>query len=116
MIQYNLFNETSDICFNADGSVKRAEMYGDDADVYSYVDDKWYLNGEEEIVQVPEWAVSIAEDLGGADTAILFIRNVATYRQPYTNAGGELSRYWRNRDRWIESREDMMTHLGIEAK
>ena len=248
VIQYNLFNETSDIYFNADGSVKRAEMYGDDADVYSYVDGKWYLNGEEEIVQVPEWAVSIvnekqdeikkilnqlmqpekevkwyaqnsvcvaglslrddlhmsdkwynvapidltqegtqtlylvagnrhhigkayvtvadgnvtvdyklhgghgyikdecvkwftsldeitaefienptsdltfgqavsiAEDLGGADTAILFIRNVATYRQPYTNAGGELSRYWRNRDRWIESREDMMTLLGIEAK
>ena len=61
-------------------------------------------------------AVSIAEDLGGAKTGILFIRNVATYRQPYTNAGGELSRYWRNRDRWVESRQAMLDLLGIEAE
>jgi len=95
---------------------------------HGYIKDecvKWFTSLDEitaEFIENPTsdltfgQAVSIAEDLGGADTAILFIRNVATYRQPYTNAGGELSRYWRNRDRWIESREDMMTLLGIEAK
>ena len=51
--------------------------------------------------------VSIADDLGGADVGILFIRNTATYRQPYTNGGYELSRYWRNRDRWIEWRDGL---------
>ena len=52
-------------------------------------------------------AVNIEEELGGADVGILFIRNTATYRQPYTNGGYELSRYWRNRDRWIEWREGL---------
>ena len=52
-------------------------------------------------------AVNIEEELGGADMGILFIRNIATYRQPYTNTGGELSRYWRNRDRWIEWRDGL---------
>ena len=52
-------------------------------------------------------AVNIEEELGGADVGILFIRNTATYRQPYTNGGYELSRYWRNRDRWIEWRDGL---------
>lgn len=90
---------------------------------HGYIKDecvKWFTSVDEitaEFIENPTSElkfgepVSIEEDLGGAETGILFIRNVATYRQPYTNAGAELSRYWRNRDRWIESREAMMALL-----
>lgn len=90
---------------------------------HGYIKDecvKWFTSVDEitaEFIENPTSElkfgepVSIEEELGGAETGILFIRNVATYRQPYTNAGAELSRYWRNRDRWIESREAMMALL-----
>lgn len=50
--------------------------------------------------------MSIAEDLGGADTALLFIRSKATYYQPFKD-GTTLTRYWRNRTEWKEFREGL---------
>ncbi len=50
--------------------------------------------------------LSIAEDLGGADTALLFIRSKATYYQPFKD-GTTLTRYWRNRTEWKEFREGL---------
>lgn len=52
--------------------------------------------------------LSIEEDLGGVDSAILFICNRVTYRQPYFGKTGFLSRYWPNRDRWVIYREELM--------
>ena len=48
--------------------------------------------------------VSISEDLGGADVALLFIRSKATYYQPFRD-GTTLTRYWRNLPEWKEFRE-----------
>ena len=50
--------------------------------------------------------LSISEDLGGADVALLFIRSKATYRQPFRD-GTELQRYWRNTPSWKEFRKDL---------
>lgn len=52
--------------------------------------------------------VSISEDLGGADVALLFIRSKATYRQPFRD-GTELTRYWRNTPEWKQFRQDLTT-------
>ena len=41
-------------------------------------------------------AYSISEDLGGAKTALLFVCNRVTYRQPIWNDGTMLVRYWPN--------------------
>ena len=51
-------------------------------------------------------ALSIAEDLGGADTALLFIRSKATYYQPFKD-GTTLTRYWRNKAEWKEFRQGL---------
>lgn len=51
--------------------------------------------------------VSITDDLQGADTAILFICNKITYRQPYMDTTGYLTRYWPNLDKWICFREEL---------
>lgn len=50
--------------------------------------------------------VSISEDLGGADVALLFIRSKATYYQPFRD-GTTLTRYWRNLPEWKEFREGL---------
>lgn len=50
--------------------------------------------------------LSISEDLGGADAALLFIRGKASYYQPFRD-GTALTRYWRNKDEWKEFREDL---------
>lgn len=52
--------------------------------------------------------VSISEDLGGADVALLFIRSKATYRQPFRD-GTELTRYWRNTPSWKQFRQNLTT-------
>ncbi len=50
--------------------------------------------------------VSISEDLGGADVALLFIRSKATYYQPFLD-GTTLTRYWRNLTEWKEFRQGL---------
>lgn len=50
--------------------------------------------------------LSISEDLGGTDTALLFIRGKASYYQPFRD-GTTLTRYWRNKDEWKEFREGL---------
>lgn len=52
--------------------------------------------------------LSISEDLGGADVALLFIRSKATYRQPFRD-GTELTRYWRNTPAWKAFRQNLTT-------
>ena len=54
--------------------------------------------------------MSIGDDLGGADTALLFIRCKATYYQPFRD-GTALTRYWRNRPEWKEFREGLQELL-----
>ena len=77
---------------------------------------KWFTSLEqitEEFLEEPVsdlafgQAVSIADELGGADKALLFINNRVTYAQPYTRGGAELSRYWPNRDRWVVHRNEL---------
>lgn len=59
--------------------------------------------------------LSIADDLGGADTALLFIRSKASYYQPFRD-GTTLPRYWRNLDEWKEFREDLQELMLRVAK
>lgn len=54
--------------------------------------------------------LSISEDLGGADVALLFIRNKASYHLPFDD-GETLTRYWRNRAEWKEFREGLQELL-----
>lgn len=54
--------------------------------------------------------MSIGDDLGGANTALLFIRCKATYYQPFRD-GTALTRYWRNRPEWKEFREGLQELL-----
>ena len=54
--------------------------------------------------------VSIEDDLGGADVALLFIRNNAHYRQPFKD-GTEMVRYWRNKSSWQEFRQELQELL-----
>ena len=61
-------------------------------------------------------AVSIGDDLAGAEKAILFICNTATYRQPYNGKAGYLSRYWENRECWVTYREGLTEILDSMAK
>ena len=61
-------------------------------------------------------ALSIGEDLGGAANAILFICNHVTYRQPYNGDNGYLSRYWPNRQRWIDYRAELTELLEGMSK
>ena len=59
--------------------------------------------------------LSIADDLGGADTVLLFIRSKATYYQPFRD-GTTLTRYWRNLDEWKEFREGLQELMPRVAK
>ena len=59
--------------------------------------------------------LSIADDLGGADTALLFIRSKATYYQPFRD-GTTLTRYWRNLDEWKKFREGLQELMPRVAK
>ena len=54
--------------------------------------------------------LSISEDLGGADVALLFIRSKASYYQPFRD-GTTLTRYWRNQPQWKEFREGLQELL-----
>lgn len=55
--------------------------------------------------------VSIHDTLGGADTALLFICNRVTYRQPCLGDTGYLTRYWPNRREWKQYRDSLMPLL-----
>ena len=59
--------------------------------------------------------LSISEDLGGADAALLFIRSKATYYQPFRD-GTALTRYWRNKDEWQEFRRSLQEIMPRVAK
>ena len=59
--------------------------------------------------------LSISEDLGGADTALLFIRGKASYYQPFRD-GTALTRYWRNKDEWKEFRQGLQELMPRVAK
>lgn len=59
--------------------------------------------------------LSISEDLGGADTALLFIRGKASYYQPFRD-GTPLTRYWRNKDEWKEFRQGLQELMPRVAK
>lgn len=59
--------------------------------------------------------LSIADDLGGADAALLFIRGKTTYYQPFRD-GTALTRYWRNKDEWKEFRKGLQEILPSVAK
>ena len=59
--------------------------------------------------------LSISEDLGGADTALLFIRGKASYYQPFRD-GTTLTRYWRNKDEWKEFRQGLQELMPRVAK
>ena len=56
-------------------------------------------------------AVSIEDDLGGADTALLFMCNRLTYTQPYTTKGAMLSRFWPNHPRYKQEKAEMKALL-----
>ena len=58
--------------------------------------------------------VSISRDLGGVDTALLFIRSKATYRQPFRD-GTELPRYWRNTPDWKTFRRNLQELMPYVA-
>ena len=59
--------------------------------------------------------LSIADDLGGADAALLFIRGKASYYQPFRDDTA-LTRYWRNKDEWKEFRQGLQEILPRVAK
>ena len=59
--------------------------------------------------------LSIAEDLGGADVALLFIRSKATYYLPFSD-GTELTRYWRNTPQWKEFRTTLQELVPFVEK
>ncbi len=59
--------------------------------------------------------MSISEDLGGADVALLFIRSKGTYRLPFKD-GTELSEYWRNKPDWKQFRKDLLTLMPYVEK
>ncbi len=52
--------------------------------------------------------VSIAEDLKGAETTILFIDSKVTFRQPCFDTCSYTTRYDRNRENWREYREGLI--------
>lgn len=60
-------------------------------------------------------ALSIAEDLGGAETALLFIRSKASYYQPFRD-NTTLTRYWRNKAEWKEFRSTLQELMPRVAK
>ena len=55
--------------------------------------------------------VSISQDLGGSDTALLFFCNRLTYSQPYTDRGAMLSRFWPNHPRYANDKANMKALL-----
>ena len=61
-------------------------------------------------------ALSIGEDLGGAANAILFICIRVTYGQPCYGSTGYLTRYWLNRQRWIDYRAGLTELLEGMSK
>lgn len=65
-----------------------------------------FLNNPEGTVAFGQ-TISRANDLKGQDVALLFICNTVTYRQPYTNSGVPLTRYWPNLDEWKAYRADL---------
>lgn len=56
--------------------------------------------------------VSIADELGGAEMAILFIDSRITYRQPYFNDFDFAPTYWRNMPTWKSFRNVLIQMLG----
>lgn len=56
--------------------------------------------------------VSIADELGGAEMAILFIDSRITYRQPYFNDFDFAPTYWRNMPTWKSFRNALIQMLG----
>lgn len=89
------------------------------ANGHGYVKDeclRWFTNVSEittDFLNTPEsdlafgQTISRSKDLNGQDVALLFICNHVTYRQPYTNSGVNLTRYWPNLDEWKAYREDL---------
>ncbi|MBQ2953030.1 MAG: hypothetical protein IJE07_05680 [Clostridia bacterium] len=61
-------------------------------------------------------AVSIADDLGGADVAYLSINNKVNFRSPIDNDGNELPRYFRNAPTWVAYREQLLSMLPGAAE
>lgn len=61
-------------------------------------------------------AVSIADDLGGANVAFLSVNNKVNFRSPIDNRGNELPRYFRNAPVWVAHREQLMTLLPADAE
>ncbi len=59
--------------------------------------------------------LSISEDLGGADVALLFIRSKASYYLPFRD-GTSLTRYWRNQPQWKEFREGLQELMPMVEK
>lgn len=59
--------------------------------------------------------VSISQDLDGADVALLFIRNKATYYQPFRD-GTNLTRHWRNMTEWKEFRKGLQELMPLVEK
>lgn len=59
--------------------------------------------------------LSISEDLGGAETALLFIRSKASYYLPFSD-GTELTKYWRNKPDWKEFRKTLQELVPLVAK
>ena len=56
-------------------------------------------------------AVSIADDLGGAEIAYLSINNKVNFRSPVDQHGRTLPRYWRNTSTWVAYREQLMVMI-----
>ena len=61
-------------------------------------------------------AISIADDLGGADFAFLSINNKVTFRSPVDNEGNELPRYFRNAPTWVAYREQLEAMMNADAE
>lgn len=55
--------------------------------------------------------VDIAKELGGAPAAILYINGKVTFRQPFTNDGEFLPRYYRTNPNWVAYRESLQAIL-----
>lgn len=77
---------------------------------------QWFTSADEithDFLEAPagEYAfgepVSIADQLNGQDTALLFICNNVTYRQPINYDGGNLVRYYDGNSEWREWRADL---------
>ena len=88
----------------------RAQALGETVALFTSLDQLTHDYLEEPTSNVSfNQPISIEEDLGGADVALLLICNRLTYSQPYTDKGYMLTRYWPNHHNYVEYRAGLQS-------